>query len=136
MLGESVVKLEQYEVRILVRKATQNGSSKKVMLGKFVRDSVESYNVRARKDHTFFEMKDELWEEVVFKTSNDKEEIWKINQEFIDQQVKANKEIFLSHDPYNLDYYNGFYQKEIDYLTIDLKFTIEKVEENLWRAKK
>ena len=106
------------------------------MLGKFVRDSVESYNVRARKDHTFFEMKDELWEEVVFKTSNDKEEIWKINQEFIDQQVKANKEIFLSHDPYNLDYYNGFYQKEIDYLTIDLKFTIEKVEENLWRAKK
>jgi len=137
LLGESVVKLEQYEVRILVRKATQNGSSKKVMLGKYIREPLEeSYNYRAGKDHTFFEMKGDLWKDVVSKTNNDKEEIWKINKEFIDQQAKANKEFFLSHDPYNLEYYNGFYQKEIDYLTKDLKFSIEKVEENLWKVKK
>ncbi len=137
LLGESVIKLEQYEVRILVRKATQNGSSKKVMLGKYIREPLEeSYNYRAGKDHTFFEMKGDLWEEVVLKTNNDKEEIWKINKEFIDQQAKANKEFFLSHDPYNPDFYDGFYKKEIDYLTIDLKHSIEKIQENLWRIKK
>ena len=136
LLGESVVKLEQYEVRILVRKATQNGSAKKVMLGKYVEGSPLSYNARAGKDHTFFEMKDELWDDVSKKVNDDKEEIWKINKEFIDQQTKINKEIFLSHDPYNPKFYNGFYKKEIDYLTKDLKFSIEKVEENLWLMKK
>ena len=136
MLGESIVKLEQYEVRILVRKATQNGSSKKVMLGKFVRDSVESYNVRAGKDHTFFEMKDELWEETFEKVNENEDEIWKINREFVDQQVKANKEIFLSHNPFDEKFYKGFYRREIDYLTIDLKFSIENIEENLWKLKK
>lgn len=65
-------------------------------------------------------MKDELWDEVSKKVNDDKEEIWKINKEF-----------FLSHDPYNPDFYDGFYKKEIDYLTKDLKYSIEKVEENL-----
>lgn len=103
----------------------------------YIREPLEeSYNYRAGKDHTFFEMKGSLWEETFEKVNENEDEIWKINKEFIDQQVKANKEIFLSHDPYNEKFYKGFYQKEIDYLTKELKYTIEKIEENLWKLKK
>ncbi|MPS74625.1 MAG: hypothetical protein E2590_15940 [Chryseobacterium sp.] len=130
LLGESVLKLEQYEVRILVRKATQNGSAKKVMLGKYVEGSPLSYNARAGKDHTFFEMKDELWQEVSQKVNKDRAEIWKINKQFIDEQFKKGKDFYLSHNPENQ---LGFYADEIDHLTITLKGKIIKINEDLWK---
>ena len=132
MLGESVIKLEHYEVRILVRKATQNGNAKKVMLGKYIEDSPLSYNARAGKDHTFFEMKDELWREVSQKVNNDHKEIWKINKQFIDEQFKQKKDFFLSHNPENQ---KGFYFDEIDYLTgtNNLKGKIIRINETLWK---
>ena len=44
----------------------------------------------------------------------------KVNQQFIDEQIAANKNILLSNDPYQGYYFDDgarrFYQREIDYI--------------------
>ena len=44
----------------------------------------------------------------------------KVNQQFIDEQIAANKNILLSNDPYQGYYFDDgarrFYQRKIDYI--------------------
>lgn len=131
LIGESVTKLARYEINILVRNATKNLHAKKVMLGKYVEDSLESYNKRAGNEFTFFELEDKLWKETFEKVNFDFDEMWKINKQFIDEQFKRGKEIYLSHEP---TYDKSFFAREIDYLEKDLKGKITKISETLWKV--
>ncbi|WP_458788116.1 hypothetical protein [Vallitalea sediminicola] len=84
-------------------------------------------------------MSDGVWDDLVKSAGNDYDEIWKVNEAFIDSQISAGKEILLSNNPmagYYLD--NGaprFFQREIDYLTSN-RYSFTQIGENLWKATK
>lgn len=59
------------------------------------------------------------------------EEIWKINESFLDQQIKSGKQIILSHDPLKA---TGFFKREVAYLErLGYKF---KPDNWVWKAVK
>ncbi len=61
--------------------------------------------------------------------------MWKINEKFLEEQLKAGKEFYLSHDPFSLLNGTGSgYAREIEYLIDkDVKEFI-LVSESLWKA--
>ena len=132
LLDESIGKLSLVEIRTIAKQATKNPNAKKVMLGKYVKNSSRSYNIRAGNNHTYFELDDIAWEELFNKVNGNKDEIFKINKKFIDNELKIKKDIFFSHNPFDKEFLYGYYKMEIDYLTITLKYKIVQVEENLW----
>ncbi|GHV47113.1 hypothetical protein FACS1894180_9600 [Bacteroidia bacterium] len=58
------------------------------------------------------------------------DEMWKINKQFIDEQKALNKEFYFSLDP---EFADGFYLKEIHYLTDELNGIIVKINNNTWK---
>lgn len=54
------------------------------------------------------------WDEFANKYSDD--EIWKINEKFLDIQTSSGREIYLSHDPNLYIGDTSFYSREIQYL--------------------
>ncbi len=90
--------------------------------------------------YTYFKMSDEVWDDLVKDAAENYDEIWKVNEKFLDDQINAGKEILLSNDPTKkyLFFDNGakrFYQREIDYLTSKgYKFSI--TSDGLWKATK
>lgn len=60
-----------------------------------------------------------------------------MNQQFIDEQIAANKTILLSNDSYKGYYFadgtKRFYQREIDYI-LSRGYTFESIDDGLWRA--
>ncbi|MAN26760.1 MAG: hypothetical protein CMH15_05315 [Mesonia sp.] len=132
LLDESIGKLSLVEIRTIAKQATKNPNAKKVMLGKYVKNSSRSYNIRAGNNHTYFELDDIAWEELFNKVNGNKDEIFKVNKKFIDNELKIKKDIFFSHNPFDKEFLYGYYKMEIDYLTITLKYKIVQVEENLW----
>ena len=54
------------------------------------------------------------WDELAAKYSDD--EIWKINEKFLDIQTSSGREIFLSHNPMDYIGDGSFYAREIQYL--------------------
>ena len=92
-----------------------HGSNKAdaVVLGKYGDGGPTAYtNVAKDMDAQYFQL--DNWDELASKYSND--EIWKINQRFLDIQTSSGREIYLSHNP--ADYINkmDFYSKELNYL--------------------
>jgi len=70
----------------------------------------QSYqNVAAHYKATYFKLED--WRKLQKSLSD--EEFWRINEAFLDQQIKAGKQILLSHDPAKA---TGFFLKEVEYL--------------------
>lgn len=70
-------------------------------------------------------MSDDVWASLEKEAGGNYDEIWKVNQQFIDEQIAANKNILLSNDPYKEYYFDDgtkrFYQREIDlYLVKDI----------------
>ena len=65
-------------------------------------------------------MSDDVWTSLEKEAGGNYDEIWKVNQQFIDDQIAANKNILLSNDPYQGYYFDDgarrFYQREIDYM--------------------
>jgi hypothetical protein len=59
------------------------------------------------------------------------DELWKVNETFLRQQIKQGKQIILSHDPSKA---TGYFAKEVEYLrSLDYQF----VRENwIWKAKR
>lgn len=108
-----------------------NGSNKSesVMLGKYEEGSLNSYDEMA-KDYgsQYFHLKN--WDELSRNYS--KEEIWKINQKFLDIETSSGREIYLSHYPF--DYIGGdsFYSSEIKYLQ-DAGYKFVR-EGDIWHA--
>lgn len=100
-----------------------------VVLGKFEKGSNSSYDVVAQDiDAQYFNLDE--WDELAAQYSND--EIWKINERFLDIQTSSGREIYLSHDPALFEGDGSFYSKEIQYL-YDNGYKIIK-EGDLWHA--
>lgn len=61
------------------------------------------------------------------------DEIWKINEKFLDIETSSGREIYLSHDPTDyIDDNSSFYSKELNYLSKNgYKFVREG---NIWHA--
>lgn len=133
-LGFRLAKFTTKEVNELVQAATKNPESKKIILGKYVKNSPLSYDKVAGKEYTYFNL--DNWEDVSKMFAGSYDEMWKINKQFIDNQIKVGKDIFFSHDPQKeideVDY--SFFLREIEYL-MDLGCkNFEKVGDNLWKA--
>ena len=72
---------------------------------------------KAGKDYTYFDFGTK-WDEVSSFVSGNKDEIWRINTEFIDRQRTAGKEFRFSHDPFSSES-SQFFAREVNYM-IDL----------------
>lgn len=70
------------------------------------------------------------WDELSSQYS--REEIWKINERFLDIQNSSGREIYLSHDPTKYIGGNSYYAKEIQYL-IDNGYRFVE-EGDIWHA--
>ena len=103
--------------------------SETVVLSKIKKGSNSSYDVVAQDiDAQYFNLDE--WDELAAQYSND--EIWKINERFLDIQTSSGREIYLSHDPALFEGDGSFYSKEIQYL-YDNGYKFIK-EGDLWHA--
>lgn len=100
-----------------------------VVLGKFENGASTSYNSVAKEmGAQYFQL--DNWADLESKYSAD--EIWKINERFLDIQTSSGREIYLSHDPIKYIGDNSFYSKELEYL-IDNGYNFVK-EGDIWHA--
>ena len=65
-------------------------------------------------------------------TTSEAEEIWKINERFLDIETSSGRAIYSSHDPIKYIGGNSYYSKEIQYL-INNGYRFIK-EGDIWRA--
>ena len=103
--------------------------SETVVLGKFDDGGPTAYSTIARETGSqYFEL--DNWNELSSKYSED--EIWKINEKFLDIQTSSGREIYLSHDPDNYFGDGSFYSKELQYLSDNGYHFVR--EGDLWHA--
>ena len=112
----------------VARNATRNPDSDKLVLGHFSRDSVSYQKVAAHYDATYFKVDD--WNTVTKGLSQD--EIWRINESFLDQQVIQGKQILFSHDPLNARP-ASFFEREVNYLR-ELGYEFRQKNQWTWEA--
>ena len=79
-------------------------------------------------DAQYFQL--DNWDELAAKYSDD--EIWKINEKFLDIQTSSGREIYLSHNPAEYIKEKSFYAREIQYL-MDNGYRFVK-EGDIWHA--
>lgn len=100
-----------------------------MVLGKFKEGSSTSYDAIAKEmDAQYFNL--DNWDELSSMYSSD--EIWKINEKFLDIQTSSGREIYLSHNPAEFLGDGSYYSKEIQYL-IDNGYKFVK-EGDIWHA--
>lgn len=123
----NVIKFTDNTIKQLAKAATKNANSNKVILGKYIENSLLSYEQVARaKGYCFYEL--DNWNE--FKSLiNNSEEMWKVNKEFIDNQIDANKKFYFSHNPNTA---TDTFKKEVDYLKSRLGITDFILVGDLW----
>lgn len=98
-------------------------------MGKYDGGAETAYtNVAKNMDAQYFQL--DNWEELASKYSDD--EIWKINQKFLDIETSSGREIYLSHNPEDYIGDGTFYSKEIQYL-IDNGYKFVN-EGDIWHA--
>ncbi len=93
----------------LAKFATHNNGSKQVGLGKYIKNSPNSYEMLSKKyGYTYYEVKPKYWDKMYEVLKDD---VWNVNQAFLDQQLSLGKTfVKLSTD------YSGFYLQELKYL--------------------
>ncbi|MFA7270915.1 MAG: LysM domain-containing protein [Sterolibacterium sp.] len=79
----------------LATRATRNPDSARVVLGRFDEGGKSYVDVAAHYEASYFKL--ENYREL--SGSMTSYELWQVNKSFLDQQIKAGKEIILSHDP-------------------------------------
>ncbi len=97
--------------------ASKNANKDQVMLGKFNKElSQISYNRAAGNDYTFFEL--DNWGDVFVQTNESRDEMWKINEKFINDNFKSGKSFYFSHNPNDINVVvkGSFYDDEINLL--------------------
>ena len=104
--------------------ATRNASSDTLVLGHFSRKGTSYQKVAAHYKATYFKVDD--WNSVTKGLSQD--EIWRINETFLEQQLSQGKRVLFSHDPIKARK-NSFFEKEVEYMkALGFKF----VQKNQW----
>lgn len=87
--------------------------------------------------YSYFKIDSELWSQLESEAMKNYDEIWKVNKQFIDDQIEAGNRILMSNDPYQGYYFDDgsrrFYQREIDYLK-ELGYSFKSIGDNLWEA--
>ena len=106
---------------------THNANSNTVALGKWINGSASSYERIADKfGYTYYQMDIETWNRLSAEYGDD---MWNINQQFLQQQIDMGKNFFLTHNPFEA---TGFFAQEIDYL---IKAGYQIVQDGaFWRA--
>lgn len=89
------------------------GKSDAVVLGKFEEGKSTSYDKIAQEYDAQYYNLDE-WDELAKTHSRD--EMWKVNEKFLDIEIASGRDIYLSHDPAKFSGYGSFFAKEIEYL--------------------
>jgi hypothetical protein len=111
----------------LALKATRNPNSKYLVLGKFDEAGRSYTKVGAHYKATYFKV--ENWRELSGTLTEG--ELWRINEAFLDQQLKLGKQIIFSHDPAKA---TGGFLNEVVYLE---RLGYEFVQDGwVWRAVK
>lgn len=98
------------KIKSYAKRATKNPNSSEVVLGKFKQNNISYIEVAKKRNATYFHLDD--WDNVV-NTIGEKN-IWRVNEQFIHEQLLQNKNFILSHNPFSA---TGYYKKEIEYLT-------------------
>ena len=84
-----------------------------VVLGKYGDGGPTAYTSVAKDmDAQYFQL--DNWDELAARYSDD--EIWKINEKFLDIQTSSRREIYLSHNPEDYLGKGQFYSRELQYL--------------------
>lgn len=112
----------------MARSATRNPESDKLVLGHFSREGVSYQKVASHYDATYFKVED--WNAVTKGLSQD--EIWRINESFLDQQVMQGKQILFSHDPL-VARPTSLFEREVNYLR-DLGYEFRQKNQWTWEA--
>ena len=104
-------------------------NASEVVLGKYGDGGPTAYTSIAKDMNAqYFQL--DNWDELVEKYSDD--EIWKINEKFLDIQTSSGREIYLSHNPEDFIGKNQFYSKELQYLMDNgYRFVVEG---GIWHA--
>ena len=108
-----------------------HGSNKadSVVLGKFDGGEPTAYTEVAKDiDAQYFQL--DNWDELTNIYTED--EIWKINEKFLDIQTSSGREIYLSHNPEDFIGKGQFYSKELQYLIDNGYHFVE--EGGIWHA--
>jgi hypothetical protein len=124
-------KLGTNDVDKWVKFATKQNEKRKVMFGMWDGGGANSYISKAGSEYTYFDF-GEKWNDLYNLVNKSDDEIWKINEEFINRQLSSSKECWFSHDPFTAKNYQ-FYAREVNYLiNLGVK-DFQKVGE-LWKA--
>ena len=108
MFGKHDVTTKKLDV--IVEKA---GKVDAVVLGKYGDGGPTAYTSVAKDmDAQYFQL--DNWDELEARYSDD--EIWKINEKFLDIQTSSGREIYLSHNPEEYLGKEQFYSRELQYL--------------------
>ena len=112
----------------IARSATRNSASDIMVLGHYSSVGASYQKVAAHYRASYFKVVD--WKKTTKGLTQD--EIWKINEAFIDQQLKQGKKILFSHDPLKARA-NSFFEREVEYLR-ELGYSFRKKNEWTWEA--
>lgn len=112
----------------VAKNATRNTGSNKLVLGHFATEGPSYQKVAAHYKATYFKVDD--WNTVTKGLSQD--EIWRINETFLTQQIRQGKQILLSHDPLKARA-GSFFEREVNFLK-DLGYTFKQNNEWTWEA--
>lgn len=105
-------------LRRFVNQATINPDSSIVVLGKTFEDGIQYRRVASHFDATSFKI-DEF---TAFQREFGWDGVWKVNKQFLQDQISQNKRIILSHDPNKASYSFG---QEVDFL-IDRGYSFQQ----------
>ena len=120
--GRSAAAYESGEYSILSYEDAENiafdaihgpNNADAVVLGKYGDGGPTAYTSVAKDmDAQYFQL--DNWDELAARYSDD--EIWKINEKFLDIQTSSGREIYLSHNPEDYLGKGQFYSRELQYL--------------------
>lgn len=130
-VGESGLSSERIEYYL--KQSRNNFDSDTAILG-----STGKYDIIGDgKGYTYFKMDDEIWLSLEKEAASNYDEIWKVNQQFLVEQILCNKRILLSNNPFTGYYFadgaKRFYQRELDYLK-ESGYTFKEIGIDLWEA--
>ena len=126
----------QQEIDAYALKATHIGSGDNkdnILLGAWEGENVStSYQNRAKNEgYTYFDLGDTGWKEASDIVCGNREEMWKINQRFLENN--RNKKIYFSHNPW-IAPNETFRYREAEYLISIGAKDFKKISENLWEV--
>lgn len=110
------------------KNATRNAGSDKLVLGHFSRDGISYQKVAAHYNATYFKVGN--WNAVTRGLSQN--EIWRINETFLTQQLRQGKQVLFSHDPSKARA-GSFFEREVNFLR-DLGYSFRQKNQWTWEA--